>query len=111
MATVPLSPLRIIPDSVTIDRPGPPRLDLELRRSQYPADDGEVFQPLRLPDRCAITVGGPVLQGLSRVQGELELKLRELIEKYPNAPQANEARVLLGLPPVTTKPATPAATP
>ena len=55
---------------------GPAAVELELLRSEYPPPDQDPFQPLRLPDQCAIKLLGPLPRAVRRGQVSLHLRLR-----------------------------------
>ncbi len=64
------------------EAPGPAALRLELSRGQYP-DGREVFQPLRLPDRAALSIRGRPLRGLRRATVKLQAELRPGLYNLP----------------------------
>jgi hypothetical protein len=66
MNVEPRATVRLSAGEIIREPEGPPRLEIELERGEYPADPGEIFLPLRLPDRVGLRLGGPlgrVVQG------------------------------------------------
>ncbi len=55
---------------------GSAAVELELHRSEYPPEDQDPFQPLRLPDACAVSLLGPLPRCVRRGQVSIHLRLR-----------------------------------
>ncbi len=75
--------LRVNLESIASHREGPPRVEVELSRSQYPADARDVFQPTRLPDLASLSLGGPLHDCLRRASARLTVRLRPGYYNFP----------------------------
>ena len=70
------SGVRLNTSSVEWRTSGPTAVELELHRSEYPPSDQDPFQPLRLPDACAIRLLGPLPRCVRRGQVGVQIRLR-----------------------------------
>jgi hypothetical protein len=66
---------RLVPGAVFREE-GEPSIEIRLFRGPYPADPDEAFQPLRLPDRAALHLNGPLWSALRRGRASASVRLR-----------------------------------